>query len=144
MAQWHRHPRLFDDEWGSRRAFAGRVLRDIENDWLLSDSDFPCREAVAVLLAVFSWHIGAGQFKARATVADFYAAVETPEVECGKLAKGRSETEYRHAVADLCEILDEAAASWQSISPSDPHGEHVVDAILHYLSSERFVTIRYG
>ena len=140
MAQWGRHPRLFDDEWGSRRAFACRVLRDIENAWLLSDADFPCREAVAVLLAVFSWHIGAGQFKARATVADFYAAVETR----GKLAKGRSETENRHAVDELCEILDEAAASWQSISPTDPRGEHVVDAMLHYLSSERFVTIRYG
>jgi predicted P-loop ATPase len=144
MAQWSRHARLFDDEWGSRRAFAVRVLRDIENDWLLSDADFPSREAVAVLLAVFSWHIGVGQFKARAKVADYYVAVEKPEAECGKLAAGRTEMEYCQAVADLCEILEEAAASWLSICPSEPAGEQVIDSMLKYLSSERFVTIRYG
>ena len=144
MAQWHRHPRLFDDEWGSRRAFAVRVLRDIENDWLQSDTEFPCRETVAVILAIFSWHLGAGQLRARPTVADYYAAVETPEAECGKLATGRSETDYCHAVAGLCEILDGAAASWTSVGPSEPAREQVVDSMLRYLSNERLVTIRYG
>jgi len=152
MAQYT--PKPSDDSARTRVALASKVLREFQNEWLLSDRVFPTREVLAALLAVFAFDFHRASFLGyvgitaeelwRRSLVDWLAAVGTPASEYARLAPHRLKSECAELIERFCTELSNAAASWELKGPDQPACEGLVQRMFEELASQRFVTIRHG
>jgi hypothetical protein len=154
MAQYTPVVRWFEQQWRPRRDLAVKVLRDIEDSWLQSNQPFPSREAVAILLNIFSFDFYNAGFLGnqgirpddlwRRSLGEWLSSVGSPESECVRLSPRRDGSEYNQLVDSLCAILSSAAGSWETVAPNKPSCEEVVQQLIDQLVIGRFATIGPG
>lgn len=121
--------------------------------WLRSDTEFPYRPTVAVILNIFAFDFYATGFfhyrgvrpddLRRRSVDDWLASVESSEDECSRLSPQASGWECREVIDSLCAILAEAGQAWASESPLEPPCELVVKQMIHTLASAGLVRIHW-
>jgi hypothetical protein len=137
-------PWPFELQWRGRLDLGVKVLGDLQDFWLRSQDPFPSREAVAILLRIFSLGDPQRGDDWRRRARDWISLVDSPDAECKSLSPRAEQVAVDAAVEHLCTIVSAAVASWESRSISEPAVDSVVADMLHQLSADGVVKLYYG
>ena len=131
----------FDLHWRPRRDLAANVLSKIQDQWLLSDHEFPTESTVAVILHIFAGlpDLTRNDVAAR-TVDEWFSVVSDPITECARLLPKLNLEEHRQTVRSFRAVLVDAVDAWDT-APHSPSCEEVTMQCLRYLASQRYIVL---
>ena len=144
MGSRNRKPWPFELQWRGRLDLGAKVLADLQDFWLRSQNPFPSREAVAILLRIFSLGDPQRGDDWRRPARDWISMVESPDAECRSLAPTSEQAVIDAAVEHSCAIVCAAVTSWETRSITDPAVNSVVVDILRQLSADGVIKLYYG
>ena len=143
-------PNSFDLHWQPRINFAAEFLRTVQNRWLVTDSNFPIKQTISVILNIFTFSFHATGYityrgitpaeLARRSVDEWFAIVKSPSGECANMLPCCSRVDHERTVQSFEVMLVDAVNSWED-DASTPPTEEVANDFVEFLGSNRFVTL---